>query len=191
MKNRNDFVSNSSSCSYVIPIDKENHDKTKWLKNTLRIYPDTNKILMDFDDFSHGGTWNEGVSDNWKFVCSQLMHWKCYDLIFDGTLKSRKKILRDLYNSEEFEQLNTAVIEYFKELGIEMNGVELDEEDILVHNEKDEDGYECLPRCTLRQDCSLDHDSVYNSWEHLLKDSGCSSIAELIWGVNEIKISWS
>ena len=186
MKQRIDFVSNSSSSSYVVPIDTKNHEKSKWMKNTLVIQPDNNKIMMKFDDFNVNGTWQNSVIDNWKFVCTQLLHWICPSLCFDSTRESIKKIVRSINNDPEFNKLNNAVIEYFKDQGIEMNGVEFDEEDLRIHKEEDGDYY-----VTLVPDCSLDHESVYENFDDLLKHSGCDSIAELIWGVKEIRISWN
>lgn len=181
MKQRNDFVSNSSSCSYIIPIDKVNHDPNKWLKNTLRIQSDNNKVMMVFGEFSENLILEESVFDNFKFVCTQLMYWICPELMSDGESKeSKKKILRRISNDPNFIALDQAVKDH---LGCD--GIEFDSEDIRVL--KDEDGDE---RCIFIPDCSLDHDSVYDGFEDMLKESGCSSIAELIWGVKEVRITW-
>lgn len=187
MKVRSDFVSNSSSCAYVFAIDPKNHDKSKWLQNTLRIYPDTKKIQMAFDDFESGGSVWSGVYDNWKFLCTQLIHWTAYDITDSGENchRTKAKVLRDIYNSDEFCRINDAVIEYFKEQGIEMNGVELDPEEIREHTDKD--GY---VHTWLDPDCQLNHDSVFESLDKMLEEAKCASIAELIWGVKEIKIEW-
>lgn len=181
MKQRSDFVSNSSSCSFVVPIDKANHDKSKWLANDLNIQRDNKKVMMKFGDFTCGSVWKDSVQDNWKFVCTQLMYWIHYDLCFDSTKESVKKIIRSIYNDPEFIKLENAVKEYLP--GCE--GVEFDEEDLRVHKTEDGDYY-----VTLVPDCRLDHDSIYDGFDDLLKLSGCASIAELIWGVNEIRIVW-
>lgn len=188
MKKRSDFVSNSSSCSYVFPIDAKNHDKSKWNKNTLRIYPDTGKIQMQFDDFESGGSiWDNGCHDAWKFLCTQLMYWTSYDITSssDSCHRTKAKVLRDIYNSEEFCRINKAVIEYFKEQGIEMNGVELDPEDIREHTDKDGNVHTWLD-----PECQLNHDSVFDGLDDMMKQAKVESIAELIWGIKQIKIEW-
>lgn len=182
MKQRNDFVSNSSSSSFIVPIDKVNHDKTKWMTNELNIQRDNKKVMMKFDDFSTTGSWQDNVLDNWKFVCTQVLHWIQPSLCFDLSRESVKKITRSIYNDPEFIKLDNAVKEYLPECA----GVEFDEEDLRVHKSEDGDYY-----VTLVPECSLDHDSVYNGFDDLLEQSGCTSIAELIWGVKEIRISWS
>lgn len=178
MKNRKDFVSNSSTSSFIIPIDKINHDKSKWHKNSLRIQPDNGKIQMEFEDFEFNGSLFDSLYDNWKFVCDHLIYWVIPGVI-DGTNMTKAKLVRKLYNSEEFQQLNKAVKDYFKETeGIEMQGVEFDEEDIKDDQQED--------MRYLRPQCQLNHQSIYDNFEDMMKQSGCSSIAELIWGVKEI-----
>lgn len=183
MKIRTDFVSNSSSCCYMFPLSKT-HDKSEWSKNTLRPFPDNKKLQMEFDDFSHSGIW-DSLRDRWAFVCTQLIYWVIPGIV-DGTNKTKKRLLRELYNSEEFLQLQTAVIEYLKDQGVECDGIELDEEEIIDHSEDGDGNYRIL-----RPECNLDHESIFGSFEEMMKISKCDSIAELIWGVKEIKVSWS
>jgi len=184
MKIREDFVSNSSSCCFMYPLDKK-HDKTKWHKNTLIPFRDNKKLQMKFDDFSHGGSiWNT-LSDNWAFVCTQLIFWTIPDVV-NGSTKTKKRLLRELYNSPEFIKLNDAVIEYLKDLGIECEGIELDEEEIKDYNNSEDGDYRIL-----RPDCDIDHESIFDGFDDMMKQAKCKSIAELIWGIKEIKISWS
>lgn len=183
MKVRTDFVSNSSSCCYMLPIS-EDHDEKLWLKNTLRAYPDNGKVQMRFDDFSHNETFS-GLMDNWKFICTQLIYWVIPE-VAEGTDKSKKRILRELYNSEEFCRLNEAVKNYMIQHGVDYcTGIELDEEEIIDHHE-DGENYRVL-----RESCGLDHESIFEGFDDMMKQAKCKSIAELIWGLKEIKISWN
>lgn len=179
MKNRTDFVANSSTSAFLIPFSKT-HDKSLWYKNTLRIYPDTGKIQMEFDDFENGYHLYNTLHDNWRFVCTQLIHWVIPDVI-DGSTKTTVKLIRKLTMSEEFEKLNDAVKNYFSETeGISMFGVEFDPEDIKDDKEND--------IRILRPECQLNHESIFAGWDEMLEKSGCSSIAELIWGVKQINL---
>lgn len=183
MKTRNDFVSNSSSSSFIVAIDSVNHDRSKWYKpSDLRIQPDTKKIMMEFDDFTCDSSYTGGAYDNWKFVCSQLMFWIVPELCRDSSRESVKKIMRKIHNNPEFIKLNEAVKSYVP--GCE--GVEFDEEDLRVH--KYEDGDYTV---TLVPDCNIDHESIYDGFDDMLKQSKCQSIEELIWGVKEIRITYS
>lgn len=180
MKNRTEFVSNSSTSSFIIPFDKENHDKSKWHKNTLRVQPDNGKIMMEFEDFEFNGSHFDTLHDNWRFVCDQLIYWVIPGVI-DGTNMTKKKLIRKLYNSEEFQQLEKAVKDYMLESeGVQIQGVEFDEEDIKDNQEED--------IRVLRPECQLNHESIFNGFDDMMKQSGCESIAELIWGVKEITL---
>lgn len=183
MKTRNDFVSNSSSSSFIVAIDSVNHDSSKWYKpSDLRVQPDTKKIMMEFDDFSVGDSYKGDVLYNWKFVCTQLIYWIVPEICTDRSNESIKKIMRKIHNNPEFIRLNEAVKSYVP--GCE--GVEFDEEDLRVHRYEDGDY-----TVSLVPDCVLDHESVYNGFDDMLKESKCQSIEELIWGVKEIRITYS
>ena len=181
MKIRTDFVSNSSSSCYMVPVSKT-HSRVNWHKNTLRPFPDNKKLQMRFDDFSYSNTWST-LEDNWAFLCSQLIYWTIADII-DGTSKTKKFLLRELYNSADFIKINEAVISYFKDLGIECSGIELDEEEIT--DVQDDGSYRIL-----RPQCNIDHDSIFEGLDDMMKKSKCDSVAELIWGIKEIIVSWS
>lgn len=187
MKQRNDFVSNSSSSSFIVAIDKKNHDKSKWLPNTLKIQKDNDKIQMKFGEFTNNESFVNNVNDNWRFVCTQLLAWIYPGLINGEEVRdSKEKILRTIANNEEFNKLNDAVKRYFHEVhGIDCQGVEFDPEDLRIRKFEDED-YNTF----LVPDCEIDHDSIYDGFDDMLKQSGCASIEELIWGVKEIRITW-
>lgn len=185
MKERIDFVSNSSTSSFMIPIDEKTHDQSKWLKNSLRIQPDTNKIMMEFDDFEFGGCWDNknNVQYNWRFLCTQFIHWVCPELLDDGTPKTAKKLLRQIHNSDEFSRINNAVKEYLNSLNISCDGIEFDEEDIRSLRIGEDSDYSVRQ---LIPECQLNHESVYGSLDEMMKEAKCKSIAELIWGIKEI-----
>lgn len=184
MKERTDFVSNSSTSSFMVPIDGDNHDSSKWLKNSLRIQPDTKKIMMEFRDFEYDYGWDtkNNVKYNWEFLCTQFMYWVCPELL-DRTPKTKKKLIRQIHNSEEFIKINDAVKTYLNGLDIECEGIEFDEEDIRVVDVGEDETYKV---CEFIPDCQLNHESIYNGIDDMLKEAKCASIAELIWGIEEI-----
>jgi hypothetical protein len=166
----------------MVPLSTT-HDPSVWHKNTLYPFPDNKKLQMKFDDFSHTGVW-EDLDDMWAFACTQLIHSVIPDIIH-GTTKTKKRILRELYNSQEFIKFQDAVVSHLATLGIECNGVELDEEEIVDYNNPEEGNYRVL-----RPYCNIDHESCFGI-DGMLKASGCTSIPELIWGLKKIDISWS
>lgn len=180
MKQRNDFVSNSSSSSFIVPIDKVNHDKSKWLENTLQIEPDTNRVMMKFDDFNDGyENFQNDVDSMWKFVCTQLMYWICPDLAFDQTRESIAKIMRKIHNNPEYRKLDEAVKNY---LGCD--GIEFDQEDLRKIKYEDNNDYYVI----LVPDCSLNHNIIYDGFDDMMNQAGVTSIPELIWGIKELRI---
>lgn len=184
MKERTDFVSNSSTSSFMVPIDGVNHDSSKWLKNSLRVQPDTKRIMMEFSDFENDYEWgseNNAVY-NWKFLCTQFMYWVCPELL-DRTPKTKKKLIRQIHNSEEFIRINDYVKSYINFLGIECEGIEFDEEDIRVVNIGEDEPYTV---CEFIPECRLNHESIYDGIDDMLKEANCTSIPELIWGIKKI-----
>lgn len=179
MKHRTDFVSNSSSCCYMFPLSN-NHDESKWYKESLVVFNDTGRVQLEFDDFGETGTYR-GLLDNWKFLCTQLIYWAVPDLI-DGTNKTKRFVLRQLYNNPDFLKIQTAVIMHLEKMSVSCNGIELDEDEIITN----EDGYNYL-----RPECRLDHESIFDGLSDLLERAKCNSVEEFIWGIDRISISWS
>lgn len=178
MKQRTDYVSNSSSCSYMIPLS-ETHDKSLWFKDPLMVFADTGRVQLEFDDFTECVTYT-GVDSNWKFLCCQMIYWAIPDIL-DSTDKTKRFVLRQLYNHPDFRRVQSAVIDEMEKFNISCNGIELDEDEL----KSDEDGY-----IRLRPECNIPHDSVFSGLDELLEYAHCNSVAEFIWGIKSITTRW-